>query len=110
MNDNAALEGRVTRLENAVTEGFSELKVIVRQEISDLKTEQIADLRKANERLGDDQRRLWDRVSELERRDHERKGSGRLVGSITYFMSAGLGGFATWFATWITATGGKPHP
>lgn len=36
------------------------------KEISELKSEQIADLRKQNERIADDQRRLWDRVGKLE--------------------------------------------
>lgn len=38
----------------------------IENEVRDLKTEQIADLRRSFDRLADDQRRLWDRLVTVE--------------------------------------------
>ncbi len=112
MTEVAALDARVTRLEDQITTGFNEIKGLLRQEISDLKGEQINELRKANERLADDQRRLWDRVTEMERREVRRAGEGtgqhRVLGGIGHFLSAGLGGAITLLATWLSG-GTPPH-
>ena len=108
MPDAGALEGRVTRLENAVTNGFERIEGLLRQEINDLKTEQIKDLREANNRLADDQRRLWDQVTELQRRDYQRIGSGRTIGAITNIMSAVFGGSVAALVAYFTTL--KPHP
>lgn len=109
----AALDGRVTRLENQITEGFDRLEMLLRQEISDLKSEQIADLRKQNERLGDDQRRLWDRLVEVERRENRRAGEhggqGRILSGIWTFVAAVAGGIITWLATYFSSGSPPPH-
>lgn len=111
MTEVALLDARVTRLEDQITDGFSRIEGLLRQEINDIKTEQISDLREANKRLADDQRRLWDRVVEMERRENRRAGEGvgqhRVLGGIGHFLSAGLGGAITWLATWFA--GGPPH-
>ncbi len=102
-----------TKLRFDHIEGMIErVEALIKQEISDLKTEQIKDLREANTRLADDQRRLWDRVVELERREVERAGERggqhKIISAIWAFFIAAAGGAVTWFATWLSA--GKPHP
>jgi len=68
-----ALEVRVGKLENALTEGLKDIKQLIVDEIRDLKSEQLADIRGTVDRvektlkeeltrLADDQRRLWDDV------------------------------------------------
>ena len=108
MNDVTALEGRVTRLENAVTDGFSRIEVLLRQEISDLKAEQITELRKALDRTLDDQRRAWDAIRALEQRWDQRQGSVRTLGGLGSFLAVIFGGLVTWLAAFLTAK--PPHP
>jgi hypothetical protein len=112
-NEIAVLDQRVTRMEVQISAGFAEIKELLRQEITDLKTDQISDLRKTNERLADDQRRLWDRVVEMERRENRRagdhNGQSRVLGAIGHFLSAAAGGVITWLATWLTGGGSPPH-
>lgn len=111
MTEVAALDARVTRLEDQITSGFERIENLLRQEISDLKTEQISELRKDKDRIADDQRRLWDRLVEMERRENRRAGDHtgqhRVLGGIGHFLSAGLGGLITWLATWFS---GNPPP
>lgn len=110
MSEVAALDARVTRMEEQISSGFNRLEGLLRQEITELKNEQINDLKKSNERLADDQRRLWDRVVEMERRENRRagdsSGQNRVFGAIGHFLSAACGGAITWLATWLV--GGKP--
>lgn len=112
MTEIAAVNERVNRLEGQITTGFDRLENLLRQEINDLKTEQIKDLREANTRLADDQRRLWERVFEMERRENLRAGDQggqhRVLGAIGHFLSAACGGAITWLATWFV--GGSPPP
>ena len=112
MTEVAALEQRVTRMEDQITTGFNEIKGLLRQEINDLKTEQINDLRESYSRLADDPRRLWDRVTEKERREIKRTGEStgqhRLLSGFSHFLSVGLGGAITWLATWLSG-GPPPH-
>lgn len=112
MSEVAALDTRVTRLEDQITDGFARIEGLLRQEINDLKAEQISELRKANERLADDQRRLWDRLIEVERREHGRDGTSsgqsRILGGIGHFLSAVAGGVITWIATFFSG-GTPPH-
>ncbi len=109
----AALDSRVTRLENQITLGFERIESLLRQEINDLKAEQINELRKANDRLADDQRRLWDRLVEMEQRENLRVGAQggglRVLGAIGHFLSAACGGAITWIATWLAGSGSPPH-
>ncbi len=111
MSEVAALDNRVTRLEQQITSGFNRLEGLLRQEITELKTEQINDLKKNNERLADDQRRLWERLGEMERRENRRVGDStgqyRVITAIGHFISAALGAAVTWLATWFS--GGTPH-
>ncbi len=110
MSDVAALDARVTRLEAAITAGFERLERLLRTEISDLKTEQITDLREANKRLADDQRRLWEALRDLERRESQRVGGRRVLSSIGHFLSAGVGALLTWIATWLSSGRPPSHP
>lgn len=106
MTEVAALENRVNRLESQITDGFARIEALLRSEISDLKTEQIKDLREGNTRLADDQRRLWERLADLERRDNLRTGGDRKLGSLSFFLSGGLGGLISAVATYFST---KPH-
>lgn len=114
MNDAAvhALDARVTRIEDQITDGFGRVEALLRQEINDLKTEQINDLRKANERLADDQRRLWERVFEMERRETRRSGhqsgAARVLSALGHLFSAGIGGVIAWAASYFSG-GSPPH-
>jgi len=114
MTDAAAVDARVTRLESEIKSGFKRIEDLLRQEINDLKTDQINDLRKQNERLSDDQRRLWDRLTDMERRENRRTGDhlgqSRVLGAIGHFLSAAAGGAITWLATWLSKGGGTPPP
>ncbi len=113
MTEVAALDNRVTRLENQITVGFQEIKDLLRQEINDLKAEQINELRKANDRLADDQRRLWEKVFDMERRENRRAGEyggqHKVLGAIGHFLSAAAGGVITWLATWLSSGPPPPH-
>jgi hypothetical protein len=116
----AALDGRVTNLERALNESLVRIEALIRQEIHDLKTEQIkdikedvarveADLKEQVKRIADDQRRLWDATRELEKRENQRYGGDRKLGwlgnLIAIALSGGIGGLLTaWF------TSGRPHP
>lgn len=111
MSELAALENRVTRLENVFSDGLARIESLIRGEITDLKNEQIADLREANRRLADDQRRLWEALRIVENRENQRTGSDRTTGkafmSLMMLLSAGLASFITWVTTLL---GVKPHP
>lgn len=108
----AALDSRITRVENEITQGFQRIEGLLQREISDLKSEQIAELRKTNERLADDQRRLWDRLSAMENRETlrvgERGGQTRIFSAVGHFISAACGGAVTWLVTWLSGSGGSP--
>lgn len=76
-----------TRLESM--EGLIErIEALLQKEISDLKTEQIADLRRQIERIADDQRRAWEAIRSLENDSNRAHGGGKvLTGLITGFIS-----------------------
>jgi hypothetical protein len=108
MNDIAALEVRITRLENdfvdlrtTITSGFADIKAMLREEISDLKKEQISDIKNDNQRL-------WKEVADLKIARNERDGSNKAFINITHFIAVMFGGLVTWLATWIAS--GKAHP
>ncbi len=102
MNEVTALDGRVTRLETQIAEGLKRIESLLRSEINGLKTDQIKDLREANARLADDQRRLWEAMRAMEMRESQRIGAGKALTGISHFFSAGLGGFVTWLMTWLS--------
>jgi hypothetical protein len=108
MTAESHLEGRVSRLEEQITAGFERIETLFRQQLVDLKTEQIADLKDRYERLADDQRRLWDLIHKLELRDSARTGSSKAIAAVGHFFSASVGGVVTWLATWL-AGGAPPH-
>lgn len=66
------------KLEN-LGDQVSELKDLILREITDLKNEQIADLRRDNERLADDQRRSWEAIRSLEADRNHALGGGKVV-------------------------------
>jgi hypothetical protein len=112
MTEVAALDARVTRMELQISSGFDRLEGLLRQEITELKTEQISELRKDKDRIADDQRRLWDRLVAMELRENQRvgdhTGQHRVLGGIGHFLSAACGGAITWLVTWF-AGGTPPH-
>lgn len=113
MTELAALDQRVTRLEGQISSGFDRIESLLRQEITDLKTEQIKDLRENNSRLADDQRRLWDRITAMESRENQRVGEHggqhRVLGAVWAFVCAACGGIITLFGTWFMG-GNSPPP
>ena len=97
------LKVRVDRLENSITAGLDRIENLIRQEIKDLKLEQLADIKQTidrvekdlkgdHQRLADDQRRLWDRLTSLERRENERSGGDRRLHGAWISVSGLLGG------------------
>lgn len=108
MTEVAALETRVTRMENQISAGFERIEGLLRNEIDDLKREQLSDLRDANRRLGDDQRRLWEGLRTLEARENQRFGGDKKLGAISHLFSIILGGLIATVASWFS--GGGPHP
>lgn len=97
------LKERVDRLEGAFTDGLDRIETLIRQEIKDLKSEQLADIKQTidrverdlkddHRRLADDQRRLWDRLTALERRENERTGGFRTMHAAWMSISGILGG------------------
>jgi hypothetical protein len=80
------LESRVTRLENQIAAALERIERRLDKEIGDLKDEQISDLREANRRMADDQRRLWEAVRLLEQRDNQRIGGNRALSGLTQFL------------------------
>jgi hypothetical protein len=120
MTEVAALDNRVTALEAALTQSLARIETLIRQEIQDLKSDQLTEIKrsldrierdatKTTDRLADDQRRLWEAVRTLERRENLRTGTGKAMGSIGHFFSAGLGGLISAVATWLSL-GRSPHP
>jgi hypothetical protein len=101
----AGLDDRVSHVNTRITEGFDHLNNLLQREITELKDEQISDLKKANERLADDQRRLWDLVLTNEAR---RAGSRETLFSAGHVLMVILGGLITVFASW--ALGVPIHP
>jgi hypothetical protein len=102
------LESRVTRLEDQIAAALERIERRLDKEIGDLKDEQISDLREANRRMADDQRRLWEAVRLLEQRENQRIGGSRALSGITHFLSAIFGGLVTAVGTWFSA-GRPPH-
>jgi len=103
MTDIPALETRVTRIEDQIAAGFSRIESLLRSEINDLKTEQITDLREANKRLADDQRRLWEHVGQIELRDGQRTGSSRAFERMWNFGAALIGGGIAIAGSWLSS-------
>jgi len=90
MTDHAE-PGRVQRMELAIetlVQSVARLENLIKEEITDLKREQIADLRKANDRLAEDQRRAWEAIRELEQTKNRQQGG---IGAIHAALMALVG-------------------
>ena len=105
MSDDTALDGRVARLEIAVIDGFQRIEVLVQKEITDLKTEQLAQFQRTLDWTLDDQRAAWAAIRLLEQYSKQRQRMTQIVGG---FLAVGFGGFVTWLATFLAAQ--HPHP
>ncbi len=75
-----------------LTASVQRLEGLIVREIQELKSEQIADLRRQNERLADDQRRAWEAIRTLENRGNQYYGSMKTAHTITATISALIGG------------------
>jgi hypothetical protein len=103
------LQDRMSRLEDAVSGRLDRIESLIREEMRDLQAGQLTDIKGAIDRverdlkgehirLADDQRRLWDRVTDLERRTNEHRGESRggsrvinmLVGFLASLVGAAL--------------------
>lgn len=118
-----ALAERITSLEGDFRESLRQLQDLILREIKDLKNEQLADMKAAmarierdlkdeHTRLADDQRRLWERLNDLERRENQRIGAAKSRGSAWHIFSAMIGGLITVTGTaivnWLSR--GAPPP
>ena len=103
--DFPALESRVGRLEIAVIDGFKRIELLIQKEITDLKSEQLAQFQRTLDWTLDDQRAAWAAIRLLEQYSNQRRKVTQIVGG---FLAVGFGGFVTWLATFLTAQ--HPHP
>jgi len=101
MTEILALDQRVTRMENQIASGFDRIERLLRSEIDDLKKEQINDLREALRRLADDQRRAWEAIEMLRRREDQKIGSSRTLENLWRAMSAVIGGILALGGNWL---------
>ena len=102
-----AVEGPVERipamiqqLEN-LSQAIGRLEGLIHNEISDLKNEQIADLKRAVERISDDQRRLWEAVRAIENARSATQGGVKTLYAVFVIASSILSSFVTVFVTRI---------
>jgi len=102
-----AVEGPVERipamiqqLEN-LSQAIGRLEGLIHNEISDLKNEQIADLKRAVERIADDQRRLWEAVRAIENARSATQGGVKTLYAVFVIASSILSSFVTVFVTRI---------
>jgi predicted nucleic acid-binding Zn-ribbon protein len=95
------LDDRVSHINTRITEGFDHLNILLQREIAQLKDEQISDLKKGNERLGEDQRRLWDQVHIVQNNEAKNSGSRETLFSAGHALMVLLGGLLTVVATWV---------
>ena len=102
-----AVEGPVERipamiqqLEN-LSQAIGRLEGLIHNEISDLKNEQIADLKRAVERIADDHRRLWEAVRAIENARSATQGGVKTLYAVFVIASSILSSFVTVFVTRI---------
>ena len=116
-----ALDGRVTNLETALNQSLARIEALIRQEIQDLKTEQLRDIRATIDRverdlkdeirrIADDQRRLWEATRALEGRENQRTGAGKSIGWVGNVIAVALGGGIGAILTSLLSGGKPPHP
>lgn len=89
----ASLETAVKRSDDMMKSSVDDIKATIRSEISDLKGEQIGDLRAANQKLFDLHERLSNRVDTIERAQVEWKTSASVANWLIRFAMA-VGGAA----------------
>lgn len=95
------LDDRVSHINIRITEGFEHLNSLLQREIAELKDEQINDLKKGNDRLSEDQRRLWDQLHIVQNNEAKNSGSRETLFSAGHALMVLLGGLLTVVATWI---------
>ncbi len=80
-----------------LTETVNRLEELIMREIKELKSEQIAELKRQNERLADDQRRAWEAIRAIENRENRMAGRDRAVQAMIGVIGLFLGSAATAF-------------
>jgi hypothetical protein len=95
------LERRVNSLEQAITDGLTRIETLLRQQIQDIKGEQLKDLKDNYQRLADDQRRSWDAIRELEKARSQTAGGARVIDRIWTVVGAPAAAFVI---AWLAAT------
>jgi chromosome segregation ATPase len=114
----SGLTTRVGTLETRVDSGFDRLEQLFKQEINDLKQEQLSDAKREITRLGDDQRRIWDelhsqsrlmtqRDAQREARHESQKEAKETIFNMGNLIALLFGGVLTAIATWLL---GGHHP
>jgi hypothetical protein len=100
MSNNMTEEAIFEQLKT-LQQGQLRLETMLDREIKQLKTEQIADLRRDKDRLADDQRRLWEAVSLLQQNQHISAGGRQMVQTLMTacvgLVSGGMGAVAAHF-------------
>lgn len=85
-----------------LTEGMARLEALISREIQELKSEQIADLKRQNERLADDQRRAWEAIRNIENKGNQYYGGVKVMHAIVATVSGLFGaGIAAVLAKFI---------
>ena len=74
-----------------LTESVARLDDLIRREIQELKSEQIADLKRQNERLADDQRRAWEAIRNLENSQNQAFGGVKAIHGVIGTVSGLIG-------------------
>lgn len=78
------------KLENLTT-SVARLEDLIVREIQELKAEQIADLKRQNERLADDQRRAWEAIRMLENKGNQYYGGVKVIHAVIATVSGLVG-------------------
>ena len=84
-------EAQVTQQLEHLTASIDRLEQLIMREIQDLKSEQIADLRRHIERLADDQRRAWEAIRTIENSTYQYYGGVKALHATIAIISGMLG-------------------
>jgi len=82
-----AMISQIETLQQSVTR----IEALITREIQDLKNEQIADLRRQNDRLADDQRRAWEAIRALENERNRMYGGVKVIHAVVATVSGLVG-------------------
>jgi hypothetical protein len=107
-----ALEVRLGVVEDALSHGLKRIEDLIRREISDLKAEQLKDIKASidrvekdlkgeHQRLADDQRRLWDAVRALELSSGKLHGGSIVLRSVAHSVTGIVAGAIGALLTWL---------